>query len=173
MRELVRGLLAYARVRHDARELEEIDCDLVLREALTDLRETVAASGGQVTQDRLPTIMADSIQIEQVFQNLIGNALKFHSDKPPEVHIGADRQNGEWRFRVSDNGLGIEPQYADKIFVVFQRLHKRRDYPGTGVGLAICKKIVERHRGKIWFESEPGKGSTFYFSIPILKGGEN
>ncbi len=104
--------------------------------------------------------------MEQLFQNLIGNAIKFHGDVPPEVHVGARKKRSDWLFSVADNGIGIDRQYEDKIFAVFQRLHKQGRYPGTGVGLAICKKIVERHGGRIWFESEPGNGSTFYFSLP-------
>ncbi len=102
----------------------------------------------------------------QLLQNLIGNALKFHGEQPPKIHVGAQNQDGRWVFSVRDNGIGIEPQYYEKLFQIFHRLHTRKNYPGTGIGLAICKKIVERHGGKIWIESQPGQGSTFYFSIP-------
>jgi light-regulated signal transduction histidine kinase (bacteriophytochrome) len=111
--------------------------------------------------------MADSTQLVQVFQNLIINGIKFHSEKSPEVHISAENKAKEWVFSVRDNGIGIDPQYSEKIFEVFKRLHKKEEYPGTGIGLAVCKKIVERHGGRIWVESELGKGSTFYFTLPI------
>jgi len=127
-----------------------------------------------VTHDTLPQVMGDSRQLVQLFQNLIGNAIKFHADQPPQVHISIQQQENHshggvacWMFSVQDNGIGIEPRYFDRIFLIFQRLHNREEYPGTGIGLAICKKIVERHGGQIWVESELGKGSTFRFTIPI------
>jgi two-component system, chemotaxis family, sensor kinase Cph1 len=113
----------------------------------------------------LPTLLADASQLAQLFQNLIGNAIKFRAERRPEIRISARRETEGWRFGVSDNGIGIEPQYFDRIFRVFQRLHTRGRYPGTGIGLAICKKIVERHGGRIWIESQPGQGSTFYFTL--------
>ena len=110
----------------------------------------------------------DATQITQLFQNLIGNAIKFRSERSPEIHVGARKEEGRWVFWVRDNSIGIEPQYAGRIFQIFQRLHTRKQYPGTGIGLAICKKIVERHGGEIWVESQLGQGSTFYFSIPEI-----
>ena len=125
-----------------------------------------------VTHDPLPTLRVDATQLMQVFQNLIGNALKFRGDAAPQVHVGAQPQEGRWVFSVRDNGIGIEPQYYEKIFHLFQRLHTRKQYSGTGIGLAICKRIVERHGGTIWVESQPGDGSTFYFSIPAEASGK-
>ncbi|MEP7153663.1 MAG: ATP-binding protein, partial [Nitrospira sp.] len=115
--------------------------------------------------DPLPTVMGDEKQLAQLFQNLLSNAVKFRGQEPPRIHLSAKRTDVEWLFSVRDNGIGLDAQYADRIFVIFQRLHNRQEYPGTGIGLAICKKIVERHGGRIWVESEPGKGATFYFTI--------
>jgi len=165
MQGLVRDLLAYSRVSIGDQQAEAIDCTAVLSRVLTDLKGTISANKARITHDPLPAIRADRTQLEHLFQNLIGNAIKFHGEKAPEVHIGAESENGHWRFSVADNGIGIDQQYSDKAFAVFQRLHGRGEYAGTGVGLAICKKIVERHGGQIWFESEPGKGSTFYFTL--------
>jgi chemotaxis family two-component system sensor kinase Cph1 len=118
--------------------------------------------------DPLPKIMADDVQIESLFQNLIGNALKFRGKKTPKIHFGIEQKDRDWVFSVSDNGIGIDPQYFERIFIIFQRLHNREDYPGTGIGLAISKRIVERHGGRIWIESQSGKGSTFFFTLPII-----
>ncbi len=119
-----------------------------------------------ITHDPLPTITSNPVELTQVFQNLIGNAIKFKGERKPEIHVGAQRQAGGWLFTVRDNGIGIDPQFAERIFMIFQRLHTREQYPGTGIGLAICKKVVERHGGRIWVESQPGTGSTFCFTIP-------
>ena len=127
----------------------------------------IADSGAVITHDPLPSLPADQTQLTQLFQNLVGNALKFRRpEEPPRIHVAAAREDSAWRFSVRDNGLGIDPQFFDRIFIIFQRLHGREEYPGTGIGLAVCKKIVERHGGRIWVESEPGKGSTFHFTIP-------
>jgi len=116
--------------------------------------------------DSLPVVTADNSQLQQVFHNLLINALKFCGPEPPQIHIAAQQKEQEWVFSVRDNGIGLDQRYAERIFVIFQRLHTRREYPGTGIGLAICKRIVERHDGRIWVESEPGKGATFYFTLP-------
>jgi chemotaxis family two-component system sensor kinase Cph1 len=140
---------------------------MALERALANLRKRISETGAIITHDPLPTIMADPTQLMQLFQNLIGNAIKFRSDKVPEIHVGASRLEDEWLFSVRDNGIGIDPQFSDRIFVIFQRLHTRDEYPGTGMGLAICKKIIECHRGRIWVESQLGEGATFYFTIPV------
>jgi K+-sensing histidine kinase KdpD len=141
----------------------------VLDQALRNLRAGIESARATITHDPLPILSVDATQMMQLFQNLIGNALKFHGERPLQIHIGARTEEARWVFRVQDNGIGIDPQYFERMFQVFQRLHTRRKYPGTGIGLATCKKIVERHGGKIWVESQPGQGSTFYFSIPEAK----
>ncbi len=167
MQELVNDLLAYSRVGTQGQKFAAVDCENVLHTVLTNLQKALEESGGQVTHDHLPTVYGDKTQLGQVLQNLVANALKFRSSEPPRVHISAQEINGEWRFSVRDNGIGIDPEHAERIFVLFQRLHTRDKYPGTGIGLSIAKKIVERHGGRIWVESEAGEGSTFYFSLPM------
>jgi hypothetical protein len=166
MQKMISDLLTYSRVGTRGKPFEPICCEAVLDQAVTNLQVAIEESGAVVTHDPLPTLMADGTQLVQLFQNLIGNAIKFRSDVPPEIHIGVERTDSEWRFSVRDNGIGIDPQHHDRIFMIFQRLHSREEYPGTGIGLAICKRIVERHGGRIWVESQPGKGATFYFTIP-------
>jgi light-regulated signal transduction histidine kinase (bacteriophytochrome) len=166
MRALINDLLNYSRVGTRGAKFEAIDCEKVLAVALTNLSVAIEQANATVTHDPLPTVTADSAQLTQVFQNLIGNGIKFSAGKPPCVHISAAANNGNWQFAFQDQGEGIEPQYFDRIFIIFQRLHKRNEYEGTGIGLAICKKIVERHGGRIWVESKPGQGSTFFFTIP-------
>jgi signal transduction histidine kinase len=166
MQHLVKDLLAYSRVGGREEKHAPIDCGIVLQTALAALGAVIRESGAVVTHDPLPIVTADELQLTQVLQNLIGNGIKFHATPPPAIHVSCRREGARWIFSVKDNGIGIEPQDAERIFVIFQRLHSRQDYPGTGIGLALCKKIVERHGGRIWVESEPGKGSTFYFSLP-------
>jgi PAS domain S-box-containing protein len=167
MQVLVNDLLEYSRVGTRGKEFSPVDCEKLLETVLVSLQKTLEESDGQVTHDPLPAVLGDETQLGQVLLNLVGNALKFHGSEPPRVHVSAQEVNGEWRFSVRDNGIGIDPQQAERIFLLFQRLHTRAEYPGTGMGLAIAKKIVERHGGRIWVESAPGKGSTFYFSLPM------
>ena len=166
MQTLINDLLVYSRVGAQAKAFEPVDCAAGLDRALTNLSVAIEESGAVVTHDPLPAVMADDLQMVQLFQNLIGNAIKFHVQKPPRMHVAAEQKGNEWVFSVRDNGIGIDPQYAERIFVIFQRLHTREEYPGTGIGLAICKKIVERRGGRIWVKSKPGTGSTFYFTVP-------
>ncbi len=166
MHTLISDLLALSRVGTRGQKFEAADLNAVLDHAIEGLSASVQETGATITRDPLPTVRVDAGQAALVFQNLIGNALKFRSERRPEIHVGAERQSGQWIISVRDNGIGIEPQYFERIFMIFQRLHTRRKYPGTGIGLAICKKIVQRHGGSIWVESEPGRGSTFYFAIP-------
>ena len=166
MQELIKDLLEYSQVGTKGKEFNPADCSLILNKAISNLKVSIEESGAVVTHDTLPTVTADAIQLSRLFQNLIGNAIKFHGSEAPMVHISTERKGDEWLFSVRDNGIGIDPKFADRIFAVFQRLHSSDEYPGTGIGLAICKKIVEHHGGRIWVESEPGKGATFYFTIP-------
>jgi PAS domain S-box-containing protein len=167
MQGLVQDLLVYSRAGTNGKVLHEISSENALKEALTNLRATMEESGAIVTHDSLPTITTDDRQLAQVFQNLVGNAIKYRGAEIPHVHISAKKNGGnEWIFSVRDNGLGIDPQYFERIFILFQRLHGPREFKGTGIGLAICKKMLERLGGRIWVDSQPKKGSTFYFSLP-------
>jgi PAS domain S-box-containing protein len=170
MQQLINDLLAYSRVGTHGQELAPTDAAAMFDRVVLDLSAAIEESGATVTRDELPTVLADASQLGQLFQNLIVNAIKFHADEAPRVHVSAERQSEEWLFAVRDNGIGIGPEYAERIFVIFQRLHAQAEYPGTGIGLAICKRIVERHGGRIWVESQPGRGTTFYFTIPIVGG---
>ncbi|MBN1307303.1 MAG: MEDS domain-containing protein [Chitinispirillaceae bacterium] len=165
MQSLINGLLEYSRVETRGKEPARVDAKTALDHALFNLQAAIKESGANIVVDSLPEICADQTQLSQLFQNLIGNAIKFRSSAAPEISVSASRDNGAWKFAVSDNGIGIEPHYAERIFLLFQRLHTRKKYPGTGIGLAICKKIVERHGGRIWVESDPGTGTTFCFTI--------
>jgi PAS domain S-box-containing protein len=166
MQKLINDLLDYSRVDRQGRPFQSISLDETLVSALGNLRAALADSQAHLTHDPLPVVRADPVQMVQVWQNLVGNAIKFRAERPLEIHIGVERDAGSWRFAVRDNGIGIDPQYFERVFLVFQRLHTRSKYAGTGIGLALCKKIIERHGGKIWIESQPGQGSTFYFTLP-------
>ncbi len=168
MQTLIDDVLVYSKVDSQGGEFTMTEVEVALEQALTNLQRRIRDSQAEIIiADSLPTLKADGTQLMQLFQNLIGNAIKFRSSEPPKIIIGVERQEDEWLFSVQDNGIGIDPQFGDRIFVIFQRLHTRDEYPGTGMGLAICKKIIECHRGKIWVESELGQGSTFYFTIPV------
>lgn len=172
MQQLIQDLLAYSRVGTRTQELMPVDCNIVLKEVLKNLQVAIAEKDAMVIYDSLPTVMADKTQLLQLFQNLIGNAIKFCRQKQPQVHISAVKQENDWLFSVRDNGIGIKPQYLERIFEIFRRLHTRREFTGTGIGLAICKKIVERHGGQIWAESEPGVGTTFYFNLEAVSANQ-
>lgn len=168
MQTLIDDVLAYSKVDLKGIDWELTEVETALSHALGNLRGRIAETGAVITCDTMPTIVADRTQLMQLFQNLLGNAIKFKQpDIPPQIHIGVQRQEDAWLFSVQDNGIGLDPQFRDRIFVIFQRLHTRDEYPGSGMGLAICKKIVECHRGQIWVESELGHGATFYFTIPV------
>jgi light-regulated signal transduction histidine kinase (bacteriophytochrome) len=189
MKTLINDLLVYSRVGTKGKPLKPTDCAMVLEQVLASLQLAIQENEATVTYGSLPTVLADETQLGQLFQNLLGNALKFRSAAPPRIHISArltsdfllpginsvierppasrlDLPSKAWLFSVQDNGIGLEPQFAERIFIIFQRLTTKSEYPGTGIGLAICKKIVERHGGRIWVESEPGQGATFYFILP-------
>jgi PAS domain S-box-containing protein len=167
MQQLINDMLAFSRVATRGHEFKPVEADAALRQALLNLKAAIEESHANVTFDPLPVVNADSGQLTQLFQNLIGNAIKFRCQEPPRVHVSAERRAKEWVFSVRDNGIGIEPQHLERIFVIFQRLHAASEFPGTGLGLAISKKIAERHGGRLWVTSEPGAGSVFYFSIPV------
>jgi light-regulated signal transduction histidine kinase (bacteriophytochrome) len=171
MKQLIEDLLAYSRVGTRGRELQSTDSGAALARALVNLRAAQEASGAQVTHDAMPMVFADGAQLTQLFQNLIGNAIKFKGAQPPRIHVSAETRPDAWVFQVKDNGIGLDPQYSDRIFMMFQRLHNKAEYPGTGIGLAICKKIVDRHGGHIWVDSQPGQGATFGFTLARHHGG--
>ncbi|MEA3281225.1 MAG: ATP-binding protein, partial [Euryarchaeota archaeon] len=173
MQTLIGDLLAFSRVGTRGKPFKPTDCETLLGQTLADLKVSIDDNGTVITHNALPTVMADGSQLAQVFQNLIGNAVKFKGDAPPRVHVAAEQKSDEWVFSVADNGIGISTEFFERIFVIFQRLHGREEYEGTGIGLSVCKKIVERHGGRMWVESEPGSGSTFYFTIPIKATGEH
>lgn len=166
LQRLIHDLLAYSRVGRADIRFELIDCNSILGKVKSVMSRSIEEKKASISNDKLPNVMGNESNFFQLFQNLIGNAIKFHGEEPPRVHIGASMQSDEWVFSVKDNGIGIEPEYNERIFLIFQRLHGRDKYPGTGIGLSICKKIVETQGGRIWVESELGKGSVFYFTVP-------
>jgi PAS domain S-box-containing protein len=176
MQQMIVDLLALSRLGTHGQQFAAVPCDGALDQALANLQTAIQDSKAKIKRDPLPTVMADHAQLVQLFQNLIGNALKFRGKRAPRVHISAELHAEAWVFSVRDNGIGIDPAYAERVFVLFQRLHGRSEYAGTGIGLAICKKTVGQHGGRIWVESRLKQGSTFYFSLPISmsshKGGD-
>ena len=166
MDSLIQSLLSYSRLGSDAANLEPTDCNAAFAGALSNLKAAIEISGATIITDSLPTVIGNQSLLIQLFQNLVGNAIKFAGDQPPEIHVGASLEGNDWWVSLRDNGIGIAPPFFDKIFRIFKRIDSSADSPGTGIGLATCKKIVEHHEGRIWVESEPGKGSTFFFTIP-------
>ena len=166
MQMLIKDLLDYSRLHKPDKNMRSIDCQDILVKVFQNLQAVIEEHKAVITHTTLPNVKANSSQFVRLFQNLIGNAIKFRGEEPPRIHISADLQEEYWMFAVEDNGIGIAPDDAIRIFVIFERLHSHEQYPGTGLGLAMCKKIVEQHGGRIWVESEPGQGSTFYFTIP-------
>jgi len=172
MQALINDLLAYSQVGTRDATFQPSGCEAVIEQALANLKPSIDETGAVITHSPLPSLWADGTQLVQLFQNLIGNAIKYRGEAPPRIHLAAERQGEEWVFSIRDNGIGFDPKHAERIFTIFQRLHDRDEYPGTGIGLAICKKIVEHHAGRIWAESEPGRGSGFFFTIPARADGE-
>jgi light-regulated signal transduction histidine kinase (bacteriophytochrome) len=167
MQTLIQDLLTYSRVGTRGASFEPTECQAVLEQVLMNLEVAIAESDADISSGALPSLSADASQLAQLLQNLIGNAIKFRGDSPPRIRVEASQRTDDWLFSVQDNGIGIDPRYSDRIFQVFQRLHGIGQYPGTGIGLAVCKKIVERHQGNIWVESQPDDGATFFFTIPV------
>jgi light-regulated signal transduction histidine kinase (bacteriophytochrome) len=168
MQTLIEDLLEYSHVTTKNRKTQPVDCNEILKKVMLSLQISIKESNAKIVCEPPPTIQSDSGQLSRLFQNLIINAIKFCKNELPEIRIETKKQDKEWLFLVRDNGIGIKPEFAKRIFEIFQRLHTRKEYSGTGIGLAICKKIVERHGGQIWVESEEGNGSTFYFTIHTL-----
>ena len=169
MQVLVRDLLAFSRIGRQSAGVGRIDCNTLMQNVLENLRAAIQQSSASIVYEHLPTVTADGSLLLQVLQNLVANAIKFHGTEPPVVRIAAEKKGREWVFSVSDNGIGIAAQHADTVFVIFKRLHTPTEYSGSGIGLSICKKIIEHHGGRIWFASEAGHGCTFYFTLPIEK----
>ncbi len=173
MSGMVNDLLLYSSLDKHFKPFQPADCQVMLEKACSNLKAAIAESGAEITHDPMPVVAADETHLVQVFQQLLENAIKFRSDEKPRIHISAVQKGKEWVFSVRDNGIGIEPEYFERIFIIFQRLHARKKYPGTGIGLATCKKIIDHHGGRIWVESKPGEGSKFYFTLPVGRDGGN
>lgn len=169
MQTLIKDLLQFSRIGRRGTERTQTDCNSVVQQVVRNLEGAIQESGALITYDDLPTVLADSSELLQVFQNLIGNAIKFRGPEPPLIRLHADKQGTEWQFAVSDNGIGIAQEHVEMIFIVFKRLHTRAEYAGNGIGLSICKKIIEHHGGSIWVESELGRGATFKFTLPCIE----
>jgi signal transduction histidine kinase len=166
MRVLINDLLTYSRVGTQGKKFAPVDCEMILAQTVASLQVAIEESAARLSHDPLPTVNGDDVQLRQLFQNLIGNAIKYRNGNAPAVHIGCARRERDWLFSVRDNGIGIDPRFAEKIFIIFQRLHNVEKYPGTGIGLAVCKRVVERHGGRIWLGAESEEGATFYFTLP-------
>lgn len=173
MQQLIEDLLAYSRVGTRGKPFKATDCGRVVDEVIHNLRMLIREHDARISCHTLPVLQADRTQLVQLFQNLVANAIKFRGEESPHVDISAEKSGDEWVFCVSDNGIGIDPKYQDRVFAIFQRLHTRREYAGTGIGLAICRRIVDRHGGRIWYESEPGQGTTFRFTLLASGGGRD
>lgn len=171
MQSLIHDLLAFSRVGRQETELKDTDCDEVVLQAVSDLHTAILESGAVITRETLPWLKANQVQLKQVFQNLIGNAIKFRGTETPVIHISAQRQGAEWVFSVADNGIGISAESAEDVFIIFNRLHTRTEYPGNGIGLAICRKIIERHGGRIEAVPHDGGGTIFRFTLPAARLG--
>jgi light-regulated signal transduction histidine kinase (bacteriophytochrome) len=171
MRNMIEALLAYSRVETQGDPFEPVDLEDVLADVLADLQLRIEDTGAEIDADPLPVVDGDADQLRQVFQNLLENAIEYSGDDPPQIRVGAERSGDEWIVAVADEGIGIDPEHRDRIFEVFQRLHARGEHEGIGIGLALCERIVERHGGDIWVDSEPGRATTFYFSLPAADGG--
>jgi light-regulated signal transduction histidine kinase (bacteriophytochrome) len=169
MKSLLADLFAYSQISSQGKKLAPVSLDDVVGRVIDNLHLMIDTFGATITHDALPVVIGDDLQLLQLFQSLIGNSIKFRSHEPPRIHIGARPVGERWLFFVRDNGIGIDPQYTERVFVLFQRLHSLEKYPGTGVGLAIARRIIERHGGRIWVDSEPGKGATFYFNLQIAE----
>lgn len=172
MRDMIDDLLAFSRLQQEDYTLELVDCNAVIENVLADLHVQIEKDDAEVTYGSLPTVHGNETHLEQLFQNLIANALKYNDSQHPRIHIKAEQRSDQWLFSVIDNGIGIDPEHTDQIFEIFNRLHSRSDYPGTGIGLSLCQEIINQHGGDIWVESEPGEGSEFYFTLPILQDHE-